>query len=101
MGAVRGCLYPVDQFGLGWGKISRRTPEIARMKADGRMNVDEPEFREHDVAASSRSESILERARQAEVDPCIVAEDAMPGYVTGDLNDPESRWVRSHLAGCT
>ena len=25
----------------------------------------------------------------------------MPGYVTGDLNDPESRWVRSHLAGCT
>lgn len=46
-------------------------------------------------------ESILEQAAHPEVDPCVVAESAMPGLIVGDLNDLETRWIQSHLAGCT
>ncbi len=67
-------------------------------KANGLMNTDKPDFLDADVQAT---ESILERARRPEVDPCTVAEDAMPGYLIGDLNVRESQWVRSHIAGCS
>ncbi|MGI8486735.1 MAG: methylated-DNA--[protein]-cysteine S-methyltransferase [Thermomicrobiales bacterium] len=101
MAHLRESLYPVGQFGLGWGNLSRRTLWVARMKANGRMDFDESAFRAADAFAAQGSEPLLSRASRPDIDPCGVAEDAMPGYLVGDLDDSESRWVRSHIAGCT
>ncbi len=55
------------------------------MKANDPMNTDELRFQAYDAVPSSPPDSIFERARQAEIDPCIVAEEAMQGFVFGDL----------------
>ena len=101
MAYLRESLYPVGQFGLGWGNLSRCTLWVARMKANGHMDIDESAFRPADTPTPHESEALLRRASRPNVDPCVVAEEAMPGYLVGDLDDSESRWVRSHIAGCT
>jgi methylated-DNA-[protein]-cysteine S-methyltransferase len=67
---------------------SRCYSAIAEMKANEPMNIDEPKFQAYDTDPSTPPDSILERARQAEIDPCIVAEEAMRGFVFGDLKPP-------------
>lgn len=45
--------------------------------------------------------SVLERqATEPGIDPCDVAEDAMPALVIGDLSSPDVAWVRHHTATC-
>lgn len=49
----------------------------------------------------SSARSILEcQATQPGVDPCDVAEDAMPALVIGDLSNPDVDWVHDHTAIC-
>lgn len=98
---LRESLYRVGQFGLGWGNLPCRTLWVTRMKANGLMDIDKSAFQPADFPAAPDSEPLLRRASRPDVDPCVVAEAAMPGYLIGDLDDPESRWVRSHIAGCT
>lgn len=101
MAHLRESLYRVGQFGLGWGNLPCRTLWVTRMKANGLMDIDKSAFQPADFPAAPDSEPLLRRASRPDVDPCVVAEAAMPGYLIGDLDDPESRWVRSHIAGCT
>lgn len=45
--------------------------------------------------------SMLERqATEPGIDPCDVAEDAMPALVIGDLSTPDVAWVHDHTATC-
>jgi methylated-DNA-[protein]-cysteine S-methyltransferase len=45
--------------------------------------------------------SVLERqATEPGIDPCDVAEDAMPALVIGDLSSPDVDWVHHHTATC-
>lgn len=39
-------------------------------------------------------------ASNPEVDPCDLACDAMPGYVCGDLTQPDTSWLLTHTAHC-
>ncbi len=49
----------------------------------------------------SSARSVLEsQATQPGVDPCDVAEDAMPALVIGDLSNPDVDWVHDHTATC-
>lgn len=56
-------------------------------------------------SSSARPERIgvphlAEEAAQADVDPCDLCVEALPGYVLGDLPVPDSRWVLEHTAVC-
>jgi methylated-DNA-[protein]-cysteine S-methyltransferase len=61
--------------------------------------------RQDDAASTDRPRShsvsvlALEAIRE-DVDPCDVALDAMPGYVAGDLTDPDQSWLRDHTDAC-
>lgn len=49
----------------------------------------------------SPANSVLERqATRPGIDPCDVAEDAMPALVIGDLPNPDVAWVHDHTATC-
>lgn len=39
-------------------------------------------------------------ARRPNVDPCDVAEEAMPAMVLGELSQPDASWLREHVATC-
>jgi methylated-DNA-[protein]-cysteine S-methyltransferase len=57
-------------------------------------------------SSSARPERIgvphlAEEAAQADVDPCDLCVEALPGYVLGDLPVTDSRWVLEHTAHCT
>lgn len=41
-----------------------------------------------------------ELARKPNVDPCDIAEEAMPAMVIGDLSQPDALWLQEHVAGC-
>lgn len=56
-------------------------------------------------SSSARPERIgvphlAEEAAQADVDPCDLCVEALPGYVLGDLPVTDSRWVLEHTAVC-
>jgi methylated-DNA-[protein]-cysteine S-methyltransferase len=40
------------------------------------------------------------RAAAPDSDPCDVALDAMPGYVVGDLKQPDQHWLHQHTGSC-
>lgn len=39
-------------------------------------------------------------AREPDVDPCALAEEAMPAHVVGDLTLPDERWLHDHADEC-
>jgi methylated-DNA-[protein]-cysteine S-methyltransferase len=43
---------------------------------------------------------LMKTATQPNVDPCDVACEAMPGYVIGDLGQPDRSWVDQHTLTC-
>ncbi len=49
----------------------------------------------------SPATSVLERqSTRPGVDPCDIAEDAMPALVMGDLSNPDVAWVHDHTETC-
>lgn len=52
------------------------------------------------VPASQTSTSLQTLARRPNVDPCDVAEEAMPAMVLGELAEPDAAWLQDHNATC-
>lgn len=65
---------------------------------DIRMN--DPLSALHSQPESPPSSMLERQATQPGVDPCDVAEDAMPALVIGDLSNPDVDWVHDHTATC-
>lgn len=58
----------------------------------------EPAHADHET---DRTVSVLAReASREDADPCDIALDAMPGFVIGDLSDPDRVWLKSHTSAC-
>ena len=56
---------------------------------------------DHESASPGRADSGLESlARRPNVDPCDVAEEAMPALVLGELSPPDASWLQGHVATC-
>lgn len=67
-------------------------------RTDIRMSAPIPSPHPQHVTPAS---SVLERqAAHPGVDPCDIAEDAMPALVIGDLAHPDVAWVHDHTATC-
>lgn len=58
------------------------------------------ETRAPDPVAASASRPLAELASHPEVDPCDLAEAAMPDLVFGDLDAADEAWVREHSVTC-
>ncbi|HEU0165087.1 MAG TPA: methylated-DNA--[protein]-cysteine S-methyltransferase, partial [Thermomicrobiales bacterium] len=93
-----GILYPDGQVGPG---LEAPSPGHSDIKAVEKMDRNELDAMRQRIAASVRAHAMLAEAGRPDIDPCIVAEEAMPGYLFGELNPSEQRWLIAHIEGCT
>ena len=54
----------------------------------------------HPLQTASPVIGLEELARNPKVDPCDIAEEAMPALVLGDLSETDATWVHAHVATC-
>ena len=72
---------------------------ILSLETDTLMTQSPPA--DHDQAPIADSGIGLEdRAARPNVDPCDIAEEAMPAMVLGELSPPDAAWLQGHVATC-